>query len=166
MPYRICIADKTLEAEIIGRRPQLLLSIDGIAHAVAAISGGGAEIALTVDGVQYSGWRYRIKNEVHVRLNGHTSIVRFEESLSQAHGESSSQEIRSDMPGIVVALHCEPGQFVKAGDKLLTMESMKLQVTLVASHDATVERIHVAPNTVFERGVLLVSFARAENVKT
>jgi biotin carboxyl carrier protein len=36
------------------------------------------------------------------------------------------------MPGVVVAVQCESGQAVKTGDKLLTLESMKLQMTIVA----------------------------------
>jgi 3-methylcrotonyl-CoA carboxylase alpha subunit len=61
----------------------------------------------------------------------------------------------------VVAVHCNAGQAIKAGDKLLTIESMKLQMTLVASYDAIVERIHVAQAAVFERGATLVSFMQS-----
>jgi len=67
--------------------------------------------------------------------------------------------VRAQMPGIVVAVHCAAGQRVQAGDKLLTMESMKLQVTLTASGAAVVERVHVAPEVTFARDALLVTLA-------
>jgi 3-methylcrotonyl-CoA carboxylase alpha subunit len=166
MTYRIRIADRDIEAEIVARRPQLHVRIDGTVHKVAAVATAGHEIDLTVDGIRHRGWRYRVGNEVHVWLNGTTSRLRFEETLSRAGQTSGQQEVRADMPGIVVALHCEPGQSLRPGDKLLTMESMKLQVTLVASHESTVDRIHVAPDTTFDRGALLVSFSRTGNVET
>jgi biotin carboxyl carrier protein len=47
---------------------------------------------------------------------------------------------------------------VKAGDKLITIESMKLQVGLVAPRDGTIEKIHVPAETAFDRGATLISF--------
>jgi len=158
MPYRIRIDGRDTDAEIVARRPQLLLRVGPSLHSVADAGLDGSEFDLTVDGVRYRGWRYALGNEVHVRLEGRTYIVQVGGGAAEAVGASSQEEIRASMPGVVVAVHSEPGQAVKAGDQLLTMESMKLQVTLVASHDATVERIHVAPQGVFERGALLVSF--------
>jgi biotin carboxyl carrier protein len=39
---------------------------------------------------------------------------------------------------------------------------MKLQMTIVASHPGVVAQVHVQAAAVFERGALLVSFARQE----
>ena len=61
------------------------------------------------------------------------------------------------MPGTVIAIHTEVGAEVKAGDKLITIESMKLQVGLVASRDGVIEGIHVPAETAFDRGALLIS---------
>jgi biotin carboxyl carrier protein len=36
---------------------------------------------------------------------------------------------------------------------------MKLQMTIVASRDATVQEVHVSSEAVFDRGALLVSLA-------
>ena len=89
-------------------------------------------------------------------------IGRFERFASaNASGASSQHETRADMPGVVIAVHCEAGQAVSRGDKLVTIESMKLQATLTASHEAVVERVHVAAESAFERGALLVSFSVA-----
>ena len=43
-------------------------------------------------------------------------------------------------------------------DKLVTIESMKLQVGLVAPRDGTIAAIHVPAETAFDRGALLISF--------
>jgi acetyl/propionyl-CoA carboxylase alpha subunit len=147
-----------ISLDILHRRPQLCLKIDDAAHTVVEIPHQGAEFELEIDGTVYRGWRSRIGNDVWVRLGGRNFVVRRSENdLEEASDASAWLLVRAQMPGIVVAVHCEAGQSVQAGDKLLTMESMKLQVTLTASGAAMVERIHVAPEVTFARDALLVT---------
>ena len=150
------------EAEIIGRRPQLQLRLGESRHAVSAAAEPAARFELTVDGVSYRGWRWVAGDSVHVRVNGHTYIVGFPRRLHKGEGAAAQDEVRASMPGVVIAVHARPGERVQAGDKLLTLESMKLQMTVVASHVSTVREIHVTPEAVFERGALLVSFEQGE----
>jgi 3-methylcrotonyl-CoA carboxylase alpha subunit len=117
---------------------------------------------LTVDGTPYTGWLCVVGDDVYVRVGGRTFILsRATDASAAAAGASSRLETRADMPGVVIAVHCEAGQAVSRGDKLVTIESMKLQATLVASHESVVERVHVSAESAFERGALLVSFAGA-----
>ncbi len=150
------------EAEIIARRPQLLLRLGEARHAVTAADEGAARFELTVDGVTYHGWRYLAGDSVHVRLNGRTYIVGFPRRSKKGERAAAQSEVRASMPGVVIAVHARAGERVAAGDKLLTLESMKLQTTVVASHASTVRAIHVTPEAVFERGALLVSFEEEE----
>jgi acetyl/propionyl-CoA carboxylase alpha subunit len=147
--------------ELAHRRPHLLLQIGSTLHTVVESPSEAGAFELTLDGTVYRGWRYAIGNEVYVRLGAHTFIVSCAEADSEAAGRDGQQhESRADMPGVVVAVHCEAGQTVASGDKLITIESMKLQATLVASHEAVVERVHVGLETAFERGAVLVSFVK------
>jgi 3-methylcrotonyl-CoA carboxylase alpha subunit len=150
------------EVEIIARRPQLLLRLGESRHAVSAGEDGATRFELTVDGVSYRGWRYLSGDSVHVRLNGRTYIVVFPRRSRKGEGAIAQDAVRASMPGVVIAVHAHPGERVAAGDKLLTLESMKLQMTVVASHGSTVREIHVTPEAVFERGALLVSFEPEE----
>jgi len=151
-----------LTLDILHRRPQLCLKIDDAAHSVVEVPQADGQFELVIDGTVHRGWRCRIGNEVWVRLAGRYFVVRRSESdLQEASDASAWLQIRAQMPGIVIAVHCEAGQSVRAGDKLLTMESMKLQVTLTASGAAVVERIHVAPEVTFARDALLVTLAAA-----
>lgn len=147
-----------IRLDILHRRPQLCIKVGDAVHTVLEVPHAGSEFELLIDGTVYRGWRCRIGNEVWVRLGGRNFVVRGSESdLEQATDASARLLVRAQMPGIVVAVHCEAGQSVRAGDKLLTMESMKLQVTLTASDAAVVEQIHVAPEVTFARGALLVT---------
>jgi 3-methylcrotonyl-CoA carboxylase alpha subunit len=166
MAYRIRIDGLEVEAEIVARRPRLRVRLGEVPHEVVSEHLGSEEFQLTVDGKTYRGWRCALGDELHVRLNGRTYRLQFAQRASPTGAAAAQEEIRASMPGVVVAVHCEPGQAVKAGDRLLTLESMKLQMTIVAAHQAAVAQVHVAPQAVFERGALLVSFAAKEEQAT
>jgi acetyl/propionyl-CoA carboxylase alpha subunit len=146
--------------DILHRRPQLCVKVDAVVHSVMEVARDGAEFELVIDGTVHRGWRCRVDNEVWVRVGGRNFVVRKVENDSAEAADSSARMlIRAQMPGIVVAVHCEAGQSVCVGDKLLTMESMKLQVTLTASNAAVVECVHVAPEVTFARDALLITLS-------
>lgn len=160
--YGVRIADRDVAIEIAHRRPCLRLQIDGACHEVVEYPTNTGAFELTVDGTTWRGWRYATGNEVYIRLGARTFIVGRANAGSSTSGATNPQhQLRADMPGVVVAVHCEVGQTVDKGDPLLTIESMKLQATLVASHQATVECVHTAVESAFERGALLVSFTKS-----
>ncbi len=162
MSYRIQLDGHDIEVQILGRRPLLRVRIGTAEHSAATAPAAADEFSLTLDGVSYRGWRCTVGDEVHVRLDGRTYIASFVRRDSGGGGAGAQDEIHASMPGVVVGVHCEPGQAMAAGDRLLTLESMKLQMTIVASRAATVQAVHVAPETVFERGALLVSLTPQE----
>ena len=159
--YRARISDRDIVVEITHRRPHLRVRIDDKLHTVVENPGVVGAFELTIDGMVYRGWRYTAGNDVYLRVGARTFIVSCAD-VNTAAGRVSDQqyETRADMPGVVVALHCEAGQAVRIGDPLVTIESMKLQATLVAAHDAVVAQVHAGPETSFERGTVLVSFVR------
>jgi acetyl/propionyl-CoA carboxylase alpha subunit len=157
MSYPVHCDDARTVLDILRRRPELCVKIDDAVHTVTEIPRGGAEFELALDGVIHRGWRCQVGNEVWVRLGGRTFVIRLSDNDAAEAAESGHLPVRAEMPGIVVAVHCEAGRRVQAGDKLLTLESMKLQVTLTASHEAVIEQVHVAPEATFERGALLVT---------
>ena len=159
--YRARVDDRDIVVELAHRRPYLCLQIGSTTHMVVDRSCEAGAFELTLNGILYRGWRYAVGNQVHVRLGARTFIVGCGDADAGAPGRDGHQhESRADMPGVVVAVHCEAGQAVVSGDKLITIESMKLQATLVASHEAVVERVHVGLETAFERGAVLVSFVK------
>lgn len=166
MPYRLQVNGQEREAEIVSRRPVLRVRIADVVYSVVAAAGPEGEFAVTIDGVPYRGWRYGAGEEVYVHLGGRTHRVRIVRRDARQVGAAAQHEVRASMPGVVIAVHCQPRQVIGAGDSLLTLESMKLQMTVVAPHAGTVEHVHVTPQAVFERGALLVSFARPEVHKT
>jgi len=162
MTYRLSIDGHPALVALVARRPELRLRIDNGEHAVVARSLTDREFEILVDGVEARGWWHVAGGEVFIRLHGATYVLSLADEAALAAGHAGQHEtIRADMPGTVVSVSCKAGDAVVAGDILLTVESMKLQMAIPAPHDATVERVHVEPNATFERGAELVSFAGA-----
>jgi biotin carboxyl carrier protein len=163
VPYYLQVDGRESEVQVSALRPQLRVRSGPLECTVryAAEDAGGESFGLTLDGVAYRGWRYQAGDSVYVRFAGRTYLVQLGR-LRRADATSAQEQVRASMPGVVVAVHCMTGQQVQAGERLLTLESMKLQMTVVASHAATVRQLHVAPEAVFERGALLVSLSPAQ----
>ncbi len=56
------------------------------------------------------------------------------------------EEIKSQLPGNVWKITAEPGQSLKEGDKIMILESMKMEIDIVAPHDCVVKSINVNVN--------------------
>jgi biotin carboxyl carrier protein len=163
--YRVKVDGRESRVQIVALRPQLRVRVGELEHQVSEPRARAESVELRLDGVLHRGWRCIVGDTVYVRLKGRTYAVQLPGPERQMDGATGQDEIRASMPGVVVATHCTPGQVVSAGDALLTLESMKLQMTVVASHAATVLAVHVQPEAVFERGALLVSLMHTEAEK-
>jgi pyruvate carboxylase len=67
--------------------------------------------------------------------------------------------VGAPMPGLVVRVAVEAEGHVTAGQKLLTLEAMKMETTLYAERAAEVAEVLVQPGTQVEAGDLLLRFA-------
>lgn len=144
--------------EIFGRRPALRCRVEGVEYTVEELPGAdeGACI-LRVNGLDFPCWRVLEGGRVHLKLAGRTLSIQPEDPLSGGGSNSGGHELRAEMPGVVVALHCAAGIAVAAGEGLLVIESMKMQITLVAPRSGIIAAVHVALNETFQKGALLVA---------
>ena len=92
-----------------------------------------------------------------VTLPGAGSVrVEFLSRFWSAPKPDAGGSYRASMTGRVIEVLVEPGASVRAGDRLLTMESMKMEHAMLAGEDGVVTRLRAAPGEVVERGALLV----------
>lgn len=70
-----------------------------------------------------------------------------------------ARALRSPMPGTVLEIRVKPGDSVKSGQVLLTLEAMKMENELVAESDGRVKEIHVARGQSVQAGETLISLA-------
>jgi acetyl-CoA/propionyl-CoA carboxylase biotin carboxyl carrier protein len=66
----------------------------------------------------------------------------------------TAPELRAPMPGAVVAVHVTDGQTVAAGDRVATIEAMKMEHPVTAPHDGVV-RLDVAVGEQVRRDQIL-----------
>ncbi|WEF35993.1 biotin/lipoyl-binding protein [Pseudoduganella chitinolytica] len=65
------------------------------------------------------------------------------------------------MPGKVVAVLAKEGQDVKKGEPLVIMEAMKMEHTIAAPHDGTVDEVLYAVGDQVTDGAPLLAFRAA-----
>lgn len=117
--------------------------------------------------VRLSGRRVRLDNasrgdELAVFADAATWHVRVNHPEVVEGTAAAETELTAPMHGRVTSVSCEPGDAVKAGQALLTMEAMKMEHTLKAGFDGTVEAIHCQTGSSVEAAQVLVTLAKAE----
>lgn len=143
-----------------GRRHQVLkqghsLSVDGTdfrvraldsSHYATLVSARPAHVRVVTHG-----------DEVYLQLNGRSCVIeRVDPTRSAAASGGVTQGTCSaPMPGVVISWVAEPGSRVTAGDALLVIESMKLQMTIEAPQSGTLEALSFQPGQTFQRGAVL-----------
>jgi biotin carboxyl carrier protein len=66
--------------------------------------------------------------------------------------------LRAPLPGTIVSIDVKPGDSVKKGDMLLTLEAMKMKNAIRADVDGVIADVHVNQGDLVKHGQALVSF--------
>ena len=100
--------------------------------------------AITVGRVRHT-WAYAFDGDVlWLSLAGSAWRVR-RASSEEASDAKVHGDLRAPMPGQVLLVPGEVGQEVKAGDAIVVMESMKMELTITAPVDGVIREIAVGP---------------------
>ena len=78
-------------------------------------------------------------------------------SAPKAAEAAGSIRIEAQVPGKIVKVPAAAGQSVKKGDTVVVVESMKMEIPVVAPEDGTIAGINVAVGDSVETGDLLAS---------
>jgi acetyl/propionyl-CoA carboxylase alpha subunit len=126
---------------------------------------GETEYLLTASQIASGGWLMQMNGERflahtatdkearYVHLNG--TQFKLEKSdvwRRRGKGASSSGDLTADMPGQVIDVRVAEGDTVQAGDVLVVLEAMKMEIRITAPHDGTVVRVFVQKGAVIDRG--------------
>ena len=120
----------------IGERPPAAASI--------SVFGGGRGVddgvVVKVDGVAQRAWVATERGLRWVFVEGAAWVFREATALRRVAEEGARDaEIRSPMPGTVIALRARTGALVAAGDPLMVVEAMKMEHVLLAPFDGEAE---------------------------
>ena len=103
---------------------------------------------ITVNGTAY---------EVTVEETGSVSAPAAAPKAAAPAAGAGAVKVTASVPGKVLKIVASAGQAVKAGDNIIILESMKMEIPVVAPQDGTVASIDVAVGDAVEAGATLAS---------
>lgn len=134
--------------------------IDGRVHDVTVRPHSGGRLELTIDGVRRSAYVAAEGTRRWVAVGDRTfQLERIDGSPKRRTGgasESGHDVLEATMPGQVRAVLVDPGADVKAGQTLVLLEAMKMELQVKAPHAGKVAAVLVQVGQVVERGQRLV----------
>ena len=68
----------------------------------------------------------------------------------------TTSQILAEMVASVLSVVVEPGDAVEAGDTVMLLESMKMEIPVLVEHAGTVHEVRVVPGDVIQEGDVLV----------
>ncbi|MCC6925277.1 acetyl/propionyl/methylcrotonyl-CoA carboxylase subunit alpha [Novosphingobium sp.] len=117
------------------------------------LTDGAFEYAISPE--SSSAWLERHPDGVLARLDGDTRLFKLARFDGTGHHGAHDGDILSPMPGKVIAVEVAAGQAVTKGQKLLTLEAMKMEHTLTAPFDGTVAELNAVPGAQVQVEALL-----------
>lgn len=72
-------------------------------------------------------------------------------------GAAGSVEVTASVPGKICKIEAAAGTAVKAGDTVLVLEAMKMEIPVVAPQDGTVASVNVVVGDAVESGDVLAT---------
>jgi len=99
-----------------------------------------------------------------IEIEGETFDIEIKDELDQVleqmgFGKASIKqvkEIKAPMPGLVLEIAVTDGQEVKEGDKLLILEAMKMENSIIIQTSAIIKKISVSAGQAVEKGQVLL----------
>lgn len=162
MKYVTTVNNKKFEIEILADGS---ITVDGKKREVDFRALGPAMYSILAENVSHELTIEQREDEIEVLMRGrlYSNRVLDERALLMAQrsggllGDTGEINIKSPMPGLIVAVRVEIGQAVKAGDTVVILESMKMQNELKAVRDGTVGSVNVQPGQTVEQNKVLVT---------
>jgi biotin carboxyl carrier protein len=144
--HHVSINDKVFEVdfESVGGQPVYSMLMDGRSYE-AYVYEGEEDWQVLLFGKQYPA---KVEDEREKRLKS---------SVGGKVQESGEFQLKSPMPGLVVAVLVNEGQAVEKGQVLVILESMKMQNELKTPRAGKVERIKVKTGESVEQRQLLLN---------
>ncbi|MEW5872907.1 MAG: biotin/lipoyl-containing protein [Chloroflexota bacterium] len=165
MRYMTTIGEREFVIEILDEQH---ISVDGKVFTVDFDSVGDQPVySLLVDGRSFEAYVYPGEEDWQVLLHGRSYTARVEDERDRrlriasgaGVGAEADFQLKSPMPGLVVAVPVSEGQEVRQGEVLVVLESMKMQNELKSPRPGVVARLRVQTGDHVEQNQVLLTVA-------
>jgi acetyl/propionyl-CoA carboxylase alpha subunit len=115
------------------------------AFAVHPVAATGDGLRLEIDGALHEFFVERSAHAVTVGHRGRAHVFRRpEQFLHDATAAAADGEVAAPMPGTILSVDGEVGRTVRAGETLVVLEAMKMEIALQAPFDGTLAELDAA----------------------
>ena len=145
-PVQFVCAGNDIHAEVVARGAQactVRLAAHEQAFEIRDIAVTDASLGGEVDGRRVVVDFAEAGFELHAAWRGRSAVLSFSDPLARKAGATGDGSITAPLSGRVVAADLAPGAAVKAGDVIVVLEAMKMEHSLCAPFDGTLETLEV-----------------------
>ncbi len=119
------------------------LSIDEEHFKVELLAHRQLELLYSIDGLRQRAIVYQAGQQLSVLINGVTHrFTHFDAGTTALVDQNQQGSVLSPMPGKIIACPVKVGQTVQRAETLMVVEAMKMEHSITATHDGTIESIH------------------------
>ena len=122
---------------------------------------GSGRFLLSGDGRQRLAYATQIAGATWVFLDGEVTVIGASSSRTRATAADEVASLAAPMPATVIAIAVQPGQKVAAGDVLIRLEAMKMELPVRSPRDATVVAVKCREGELVQPGVPLLELDEA-----
>jgi 3-methylcrotonyl-CoA carboxylase alpha subunit len=90
-----------------------------------------------------------------------TTLQRVDAFAFEKSAQRNDDRVAAPMPGRIVVVRAKPGDEVVAGQELIVMEAMKMEIALKAPHAGVIDSVSAAVGDFVEADTVLVKFVHA-----
>ncbi len=104
----------------------------------------------------------RSKDKLWVQYRGRIyALPAVQKKGAHAAGEESANELVAPFSCKVLKVLVKPGQTVKKGDPVLTVEAMKMEYSYTSPRDGVIQNVLVTPGSIVQEGTRFVDWGKA-----
>jgi 3-methylcrotonyl-CoA carboxylase alpha subunit len=129
---------------------------------ISDLSFSGGLVAARVEETRLQARYLRDGEHIHLwHAGGHFDVALDDPRLKEFSSVAARGGLTTPLPGVVAAIGVKVGQAVRAGEVLMVIEAMKMEHSISAPYDGTVEVIHFASGERVPEGSQLLELAPA-----
>ena len=117
---------------------------------------GNGRFEVVSDSKRTLAYAVRQRDDTWVFIDGQVFLVGAGGVSGRRGGPRDEAALSAPMPATVVSINVTPGQTVKAGDLLITLEAMKMELAVTAPHDGTVGAVQCRVGELVQPGIALI----------